>query len=183
MEKKRDSRLTVDLLAYKQPWLDWCQAQNLSPSDAFRKVVARLVSSKAHPIEQLDTRQIEKGLPEKPSHRKEISLTESELKLVEALAAKEGFSVSKWIVALVRARLTGTPQFGQTELELLARSNLQLLAIGRNLNQVAKALNTSPHDHSVYRIEMIEVLAADIKAHTKVVSDAMSANLERWRIK
>jgi hypothetical protein len=83
---------------------------------------------------------------------------------------------------LIRARLTGTAQYGQRELELLDRSNMRLLAIGRNLNQVAKALNASPADYSLYRVELIEDLQKTIKEHTRTVSDAIAANVNRWRI-
>jgi len=102
---------------------------------------------------------------------------------VESLAAAEGFLTTKWIVALIRARLTGTGQYGQRGLELLVESNLQLLAIGRNVNQVARALNSTPQDRTVYRIALIDALRAHIKAHTKLVSNAMAANVHRWRIK
>lgn len=177
MEKKRDTRVTVDLLAYKQPWLDWCEAQGLRPADAFRKIVARLVSrSTAAPGT------IVSDAPEKPTARREVKLTPSEDKVLESLAAAEGFSPTKWIVSLIRARLTGTAQYGQRELELLDRSNMRLLAIGRNLNQVAKALNASPADYSLYRVELIEDLQKTIKEHTRTVSDAIAANVSRWRI-
>lgn len=177
MEKKRDTRVTVDLLAYKQPWLDWCEAQGLRPADAFRKIVARLVSrSTAAPGT------IVSDAPETPTARREVKLTPSEDKALEALAAAEGFSPTKWIVSLIRARLTGTAQYGQRELELLDRSNMRLLAIGRNLNQVAKALNASPADYSLYRVELIEDLQKTIKEHTRTVSDAIAANVSRWRI-
>ena len=184
VKKARNSRVTVDLLAYKQPWLDWCQAQGVTPSDALRRVVARLVAAKRK-VEVTDQAPaaILRGERERPIARKEISLTASELARVQALAAAEGFSATKWIVALIRARLTGTAQYGQRELELLAKSNLQLLAIGRNLNQVARALNSTPQDRTIYRVALMDALRAHIKAHTKIVSNAMAANVHRWRIK
>ena len=182
--KGRPTQITIDLLGFKQAWLDWCKLQGVTPSDAFRRIVARLVAAKGKDeVPDQVPAGIVIGEPEKPTARKEIALTASELARVEALAATEGFSATKWIVALIRARLTGTAQYGQRELELLAKSNLQLLAIGRNLNQVARALNTTPEDRTVYRIALIDALRAHIKTHTKLVSDAMAANVHRWRIK
>jgi hypothetical protein len=182
--KGRPTQITMDLLGYKQPWLDWCELQGVTPSEAFRRVVARLVAAKGKDkaAEHVPAG-IVIGEPEKPTARKEIALTASELARVEALAAAEGFSATKWIVALIRARVTGTGQYGQRELELLAQSNLQLLAIGRNLNQVARALNSTPQDRTVYRLALIDGLRTHIKAHTKMVSNAMAANVHRWRIK
>jgi hypothetical protein len=183
-QKGRPTQITMDLLGYKQPWLDWCKSQGVTPSEAFRRVVARLVAAKSKDaVTDQALAAIVIGEPQKPTARKEITLTASEMAHVEALAAAEGFSATKWIVALIRARLTGTGQYGQRELELLAQSNLQLLAIGRNLNQVARALNSTPQDRTVYRIALIDALRAHIKAHTKLVSNAMAANVHRWRIK
>ena len=175
--KPRPGRINMDLMAYKKPWRDWCAAKDLEPSDAFRKIVARLTSQPA-PV----AGNVAHDAPEKPTARREIKLTASEDKALEALAAAEGFSPTKWIVSLIRARLTGTAQYGQRELELLDRSNMRLLAIGRNLNQVAKALNASPADYSLYRVELIEDLQKAIKEHTRTVSDAIAANVSRWRI-
>ena len=177
----RPNIVSIDLQDYKKPWLDWCRAQDANPSEAFRQIVKRLV--KQAPAPAIAQGKIAPDEPEKPTTRKEVALTPSELVRVEAISEAEGFSVTKWIVALIRARLTGTAQFGQRELELLARSNVHLLAIGRNLNQIAKALNTTPNDRSVYRVAMIEELEATIKTHAMVVSNAMTANVERWKIK
>jgi hypothetical protein len=175
--RKRPTQVTMDLQGYKQPWLDWCDARGMKPSDAFRKIVAKLVSQ---PVDAV--RAVQFDQPEKPAARREVKLTPSEDKALEALAATEGFSPTKWIVSLIRGRLTGTAQYGQRELELLDRSNMRLLAIGRNLNQVAKALNASPADYSLYRVELIEDLQKTIKEHTRTVSDAIAANVSRWRI-
>lgn len=181
MEKKRDSRLTVDLLDYKKPWVDFCKAQGVSSSDALRQVVARLIErgapQSAHQV------QILAGEEERPTVRKKVSLTPSEFASIEAIAKSEGFSVSKWIVALIRGRLTGQPQFGQPELEALASSNLQLMRIGRNLNQVAKALNAAPHERGAFRVDLIEQIDSAIKAHTGKVSGLVSASTRRWGLK
>jgi hypothetical protein len=125
---------------------------------------------------------VEVDQPEKITVRRKIGLTRSEANRLEQIASAEGFSAAKWIVALIRARLTSTAQFGQAELEALAESNLRLLAIGRNLNQVARALNTSVENRRVYRVEMIEALSHEINRHTRLVSNQMAANVERWRI-
>ena len=180
--RKRPTQITMDLQAYKQPWLEWCKEQGVTPSEGFRRIVARL-TAKSESNPNIVPARIETDQPERPTIRKEVALTRSEFVRVEALADAEGFSVTKWIIALIRARLTSSAQFGQHELELLGRSNAYLLAIGRNLNQIAKALNSMPYDRNIYPPGLIEELVAEIKTHTKAVSEAMSANVERWRLK
>ena len=177
--RSRPNRINIDLQGYKQSWIDYCSARNITPSEAFRLVVAKLADKGYADV----LRNVAEGEPDGGKIRKEIRLTESETVQAESLAFKEGFSLSRWIVALVRARLTGTVQLGQQEMELLARSNMQLLTLGRNLNQIAKALNTSPENRRVFKVNVIEDLQTRIKEHTTVVASVMAANVERWRIR
>ena len=107
----------------------------------------------------------------------------SDATVVKTLASEQGFSVSKWVVALIRGHVTHRPQFGQHELDQLAQSNYQLVSIGRNLNQIARSLNTNPDDHSAYNVETIEALRDHIKAHTAKVSRLVAANTDRWKLK
>jgi len=179
MEKKRDTRITVDLLEHKQAWLDYCEANGTTPSAAFRQIVQSLLTKQA----AAPALAVASEEPEKATVRKKISLTPSEAAHVEAVALAEGFSSTRWIVALIRARLTRTAQFGQDEFVALDQSNMHLLRIGRNLNQIARALNTSPEHHHVVRVEAIEKLAATIKAHVTTTSNLVASNLFRWRIK
>jgi hypothetical protein len=95
-----------------------------------------------------------------------LHLTASELAGLNALAAQEGYRPTQWVVAMIRTKLTGQPHVGQPELERLTRSNQQLLALGRNLNQIARVLNTSPENRNAFRVEVITELARVIRAHT-----------------
>jgi hypothetical protein len=38
----RPNRINIDLQEYKQPWLDYCKAHGITPSAAFRQIVAKL---------------------------------------------------------------------------------------------------------------------------------------------
>lgn len=115
--------------------------------------------------------------------RREIRLTRTELHAAEALADQEGFAFPRWVVALVRARLTNTAQLGQRELELLARSNMQVLALGRNINQIAKALHSNPAlvDESLHT--QLDAIKTTIREHTAAVAGVLEANVKRWRTK
>jgi hypothetical protein len=178
---KRLNTMSADLGVLKQPWLAWCAKQKRTPSDALRQVLAKVMHSG---LPDSVPRGVEvRDRAEKPRVRVELHLTESEHRTLTPLARAEGFPVTKWIIALIRARLIGHPQFGQAELEMLARSNQQLLAIGRNLNQLAKALNTSPRDQRAFRVDLITELSSRIQTHTTMVSRVMRGNLERWQIR
>lgn len=178
---KRLNTISADLGTLKQPWLAWCAKEKKRPSEALRHVLAKVIHGDL-PVSVPQGAEVN-DRPEKATVRVEIHLTESEHRILKPLARAEGFPVTKWIVALIRTRLLGRPQFGQPELEVLGRSNLQLLAIGRNLNQLAKALNTSPQDRSAFRVDLITALSSRIQTHTTIVSSVMRGNLERWHIR
>ena len=178
---KKPNRLHVDLGDLKDPWQAYCTANGVTPSEATREVVRKLIQrspAKPAPATEVQGTRDEGGR----KIRKEVRLTESEARHAERMAAASGFSVPMWIAALVRAQLTQNPQLGQREQELLGESNYQLLALGRNLNQIAKSLNTAPEDRHVYRIDQIDDLRASIKAHVKRVAAAMQSITERWKL-
>jgi hypothetical protein len=113
--------------------------------------------------------------------RMKIRLTASERQALTRRAEEEGMTPQQWLVGLVRSNLTGRPQFGMRELNALGESNYQLLAIGRNLNQIAKHLNEGLPEQVTPA--SLEKLRAEIRAHVDTVSKAMRGNLERWVIK
>lgn len=83
-------------------------------------------------------------------------------------------------VDAIRTGLTHEPQFSMSEIETLGESNYQLLALGRNLNQVVRRLNEGHYEPIT--VERIEALSRLIDKHTDAVSDAIRASLERWSI-
>lgn len=175
----RPNRINIDLQGYKRPWLDYCKQHGLSPSEAFRRVVAKLTAG-ANASRNDDIEPAGNGAEKL---RKEIRLTEAEFRQADELACKEGFALARWIVALVRARLSGTAQLGQHELELLARSNMQILALGRSLNQIAKAMQLAPDTRLIWRPELIDQLQAALKSHAAAVAAVLAANISRWSLK
>jgi hypothetical protein len=177
---KRTTTVTVDLGELKAPWQAWCQAHDITPSHALRNALRQAMDRRAMSAPALRSRVTPKR--ERATARIELNLTTSELAALKKMAGQEGYLPTKWVVAMVRTKLTGQPQVGQPELETLARSNQQLLALGRNLNQIAKVLNTTPGNRTAFRVEVITELSRVIQAHTKKVSDVLRGTVERWHI-
>ncbi len=176
---KRTTTVTVDLGELKAPWQAWCQAHGIiTPSHALRNALRQAMDRRATRAPAPRPRVIQKR--ERATARIELNLTPSELAALKKIAGHEGYVPTKWLVAMVRTKLTGQPQVGQPELETLARSNQQLLALGRNLNQIAKVLNTAPQNRDAFRVEVITELSRVIQAHTKKVSDVLRGTVERW---
>ena len=179
----------------KQPWEEYCRENGVSSGEALCRVIQKLTKADNLRLPESSTRSEAKvtkptnvfltheGI-EKKRHRIYLSLTASEHRAVETRARADGFNKSTaWVVALIRANLTGQSQFGTQEIDILEESNRQLLLIGRNLNQVAHALN-STRGKSVdrYDAEFVEAIARDVKKHVKKVGNALRAAVYRWTL-
>ncbi|MGU7815321.1 plasmid mobilization protein [Burkholderia sp. AW49-1] len=169
--------LSVNLGNLNERWERYCKDRGVSRSDATRQVIRKLVSSVSSEVVAAD--------PAPPvlgdlKRRIEIRVTETEHHEIVRLATDAGFSVNAWIVAVIRAQLANGPQFGQYELEQLSRSNSLLLAMGRNLNQIARIVNSTRESRSEDLMTVIESLTTRVEAHTVEVSTLIRANVERW---
>ena len=176
---KRTTTVTVDLGELNTPWQAWCQDQAITPSHAFRNALWQAIDGKTTQVLPRIRVSLRR---ERATARMELNLTSSELTALKKMAGHEGYLPTKWVVAMIRTKLTGQPHVGQPELERLTRSNQQLLALGRNLNQIAKVLNTAPQNRTAFRAEVITELSRVIQAHTKKVSDVLRGTVERWHL-
>lgn len=169
-------RLDGDL---KQRWQALCLRQGSTPSDGLRQIIVRLLHGSATDASPTPSKHEQ---PDTSRRRLELRLTETEYARIEALALQQGMSANRWVIHLIRANLSGEPQFGMTELRTLGESNSRLLAIGRNLNQIARHMNAGRALETVVTAERIDTLTRHIKTHTARVADIMRANIDRWRL-
>jgi hypothetical protein len=162
----------------KAKWLAFCAANGTTSSEAMRGVVRKLTGRAHEPI-------LFKAVHEAPDRYKkrlELRLTESEFECVRRLATDAGNSPNTWVINLVRANLTRTPQLNFNELQTLGKSNSNLLAIGRNLNQIARWMNANMGS-APPELAYIERLYKHVVAHTEEVTTIMRSNLDRWTLK
>lgn len=178
--ERRTTTITVDLGDLKAPWQAWCQDHGVTPSHALRNAVRQAMDRKATQAPPPRLRVSRRS--ERATARMKLNMTPSELAALRTCARHEGYQPTAWVVAMIRTKLTGESHVGQPELETLARSNQQLLALGRNLNQIAKVLNTVPQNRTAFRVEAITELSRVIQAHTKKVSDVLRGTVERWQL-
>lgn len=170
-------RLGDDL---KGRWEAYCQQIGKQPSTAIKEAIEQQLEKSGKTAKPKVFRQT-RELPDKEAKvRYEILLTQSEKAAIQERANLESCSQRRWIVDAIRAGLTHEPQFNLKEIEALGESNYQLLAIGRNLNQIARRLNEG--NFEPVTVEAIERLRQAIDKHTDKVSNAIRASLERWRI-
>ena len=175
------SNLSVRLDAHlKARWSDFCIQQKSTPSAGVRQVICRLLDGR--PAVATVAAASKSESPDTNRRRLEVRLTESEHCHIQGQADQQHMSANQWVINLIRANLAAEPQFGMAELRILGESNSRLLAIGRNLNQIARQINAGQREHDRLKIEHIENLSRHITAHTTKVSDSMRANIDRWRL-
>ncbi|MEQ7359062.1 plasmid mobilization relaxosome protein MobC [Xanthomonas campestris pv. campestris] len=162
----------------KARWVAYCAARGKTPGAAICEAIDHTLATA--PKEPAKLYRQTHQAPDEPKQRFEILLTASEKAAVRERANIERCSMNRWGVDAIRAGLTGEPQFGTKEVDTLGESNYQLLAIGRNLNQIARRLNEGKSARVT--VEQIKMLADRIDQHTKKVADAIRASQERWNI-
>lgn len=160
----------------KSQWEMHCRSQGQSPSEAVRRVIRHLLKNSGDGHEFDVVRQ----MADETRVRIELRMTESEREAVERIAERAGASANKWITDLIRSYVTHDPQFGMHELQAVGESNNQLRAIGRNLNQIALALNRGGQAGDLSAV--VARLVDEINQHTEKVHSVIRSNLERWRI-
>lgn len=177
--KVRPTTLVVDLKALKEPWASWCRSRGLTPSEAVRRVLGAVLNGNPDNEAAPHPSDFEDGAGEE-IRRVEVRLASADYLAMTAAADREGLSLPRWLAALVRVHLSGAEPLGQVEVEALARSNQLLLALGRNINQIAYNMNQRV-DKDELALGQIAFVSNFLKDHAAAVSAVLHANSKRWR--
>ena len=174
---KERGYLNLYLNDLKGPWLHFCKTLHQKPGTILKQFVQTQLYGDSIKIFQ----QTSESLDDAKKHRFEVLLMPSEKVALEQRAHQEQCSQRRWVIHVIRAALTKQAQFNLEELKVLGESNYQLLAIGRNLNQLVKAYHEGHRPSNI--VPLIEKLQQAIDHHTEKVSDALRASTERWDLK
>lgn len=121
------------------------------------------------------------GAAEGRSGRVYVRLRPEDERLLAARADARGMRPATYVSVLTRAHLRQLAPLPKDELLALRRSIGELAAIGRNLNQIARAANEAGRVNGSVRDEfrsMLKVCAA-LRDNTKAL---LKANLTSWEI-
>ena len=160
---------------FKERFAQVAKAQGLSESALLRRLLEKLVLADRSPEDVLIT-PVE-GLPS--ARRVSVRLRADDLLFLRERARARGLPTSTYISYLVRSHLRAQAPLPNLELAALKRSVAEIGAIGRNINQIARAVNQqqwpSGPDPAVLS-EMNRVLVL-MRAQIKAV---INANLASW---
>lgn len=159
----------------KEAWQAFCHAQGVSESDMLGLMIEKVTAGSV----ALD----HKGLKETKTDQLNIRLNTRDMKRITKRAKAEGFiSRTAWLTAVAMANLNREPVLTESEIQALRTSNRELAAIGRNLNQIAKVLNTEFRESDKLNRQAVLALSEKIDSHREEVAGLLQRNLNKWGI-
>jgi len=119
-------------------------------------------------------------------NRVSVRFTEVEIAVIAHRASQRSTDRAGWIKALVRRHLALKSRVDDGLLAELAPIRMQLLRIGRNLNQAMKAANASMLETGDKQIEpelhRIADMRMEISEQVTAVGDAMRGDASYWAV-
>lgn len=151
------------------------QRQQLTESAWLRHLIeVTLQTAGANPSDEIDQEKINVR-----ATRLSIRLVADDQLLLKARASARGMAAATYVSVLVRAHLRVLSPLPKQELMVLRRSVTELSAMGRNLNQLARAANRGGQVVGPTREDLMAVLRACIGLRDHVAA-LMQANLATW---
>jgi predicted DNA binding CopG/RHH family protein len=95
-------------------------------------------------------------------------------------AKAKGMKLSRWIAALVQSNLTKHPVLTDAELKTVDATARELSAIGRNINQIARALSESHFQAERVRIDRLAELAEAVNESREAIRSLVRASRQAW---
>jgi len=170
--------LKIDLLGLRGPLQVWCNQRDLTLSVAVRRMIAEATGATS-PI----------CLPEDeiPAHHTPATNALGTKRLTLRLAHDDGqelgrqarraqLSVTRYLTSLIRFHADSAQELGGRALvAAIAESNYQLVAIGRNINQIAHAANIDSRHFGLADREALLTAYAAIRGHIELAARSLTA--------
>lgn len=157
----------------------------LTPPEFARALFERaLPASRAASSDEIEEESDEPSdeIYEPRSERLYARLTPSEYAGVLSRATAIGMTPYTWTMRLIRAHLTREPQLDAEELRALREATRELSYVGRNLNQVAHALNLTYNAREKATKELIEEINGVVKVQRERIKAVLDQNINRWGV-
>jgi hypothetical protein len=159
----------------KARFAELAKAQGVSESALLRRVVESALVGTGGAGEQT----LEPVGPIAASGRISVRLRSDDLLLLRERSRAREIPTSTHVSLLVRSHLRALAPLPTAELEALKRSVAEVGAIGRNINQIARAVNEGQWPHGPNHDDLRAILRAisALRDHFKTV---INANLTSW---
>jgi hypothetical protein len=143
-------------------------------------LLKRLVDASLVPTTAVQAPSPESVEPVVASGRLSIRLRSDDLLLLRERAKAREMPTSTYVSPLIRSHLHLLAPLPTAELVVLKRSVAEISAIGRNLNQIARAFNQGEPSDAASKADLRALLRAltGLRVHVKAL---INANLVSWR--
>ncbi len=111
-----------------------------------------------------------------------VRFRESEMRQLAEVSHQRGMTRTGWIVALVRSRLGSPVQHSPDEHAALRAIVRELNRIGGNINQIARAANTSVLQGRAVELDLSAIQEAKLVVETELAQlrNALNGNADYW---
>ncbi len=157
---------------------DFCakaKAHGLTESELLRAIILAAVGEDDRPRQRIEP-DVERITIERMTVRMPRFLMEA----TKQRAKATGMAPSRWIASLVQSNLTGQPVMTEAELAALHASARELAALGRNINQIARAINAAFHEVERVRLDRLELLSQAIADNRAAIRALVRASQGAW---
>jgi predicted DNA binding CopG/RHH family protein len=104
------------------------------------------------------------------------------IKAIKDRAKKKGMAPSRWVAALAQSNITCKPVMSDDEIIKLRISNRELAAIGRNINQIARALNDTLQNSERLPLDKLAELGRVIAENRAAIRALVRASQNAWGV-
>ena len=161
----------------KQRFEAACVSRGTASSDVLRDFVAKYGGQKGARTGPLSS--AKKESTERRWNVVNTRLTNSERGRFQTVIDAEGESVTGWLLRVIRERIVQGPQLRNEELLAVQNATYQLRSIGRNLNQMVRAINEGKADRGQFSQNYATRLADQIKQTTDSMNALIAASSAR----
>ncbi|WP_187671867.1 plasmid mobilization relaxosome protein MobC [Zestomonas carbonaria] len=152
------------------------KSQNLTPSELLRRLVLAEIGKN-------EALKAAEPVPERiGTERLTIALAEFLMDSVKLRAEAKGMATSRWISALVQSHVSNAPVATEKEVLMLRAMVRELSAIGRNINQIARHLNSTQNYNKHVDLDALSKLPTSIENTKQGIRTVIRATCQSWGV-
>ena len=158
----------------KLAWQSYCESEGLNQSEMLGLMLEKVTSSQFDPDF--------KGLRKRRSNRLFVAFSDSENEKITKKCRDEGFpSGSTWLRLLAISSVDNVSLLSQKQVDSLLDSTRKIERIGRNLNQIARGLNTEFRDTDKLKLDAITELSNELNKHLDIAYNMVDFTIDKKR--
>ena len=160
----------------KERFAALARVQSTSESALLKRIVEASLATAGPPVAVIESVE-----PIAPSGRMSVRLPHDDLLLLRERALARGLPAATYVSYLVRSHLRRLVPLPDVELNVLKHAIGEVSAIGRNLNQIARATNAGEWPAGPNRADLQALLRA-CTGLRDAMKDVINRNLASWAV-